>query len=611
MKLYALCAALALTNIAHADTDDASQILQHARAASGGDAWNTVAALHAKGEEHAAGLTAQWQGIDDLHGGRNAQHADFGVFKIAEGFDDREHWRMDRSEAVHALDSTFARSATATDAWLARRGWLRAGADGAMLSAASNRTDAGHTYNVVTATPRNGQPVELWFDAQTGLLARNVRVMPISIQTTRYDDYRDVAGVKLPFAITTDHGEAGEEDRIAIKEYRADTAKAADFARPAPRGDVSIPPKGVTVPLEVDGYVTVEAKLNGKTYAFILDTGGHDIVTPDVVKALGLKSAGAGASGGAGEGTIAEQDTRIARVEIGDAVLSDQHFYVIPLQYNTVERGDRPLLGGILGLEIFERFAVRLDYKSKTLTLKPTQNYRYTGRGTAVPMTFGDDMPLIEATFDGVRGDFAIDTGNGGTMLVQHVWAEQHGLAQKMKAGLETVSYGAGGASRNWASRGARFGVGSHAFDDVVARYAEDAKGSFSSRTEAGNLGTDILAHFTIEFDYAHGKVWLEPESSFAPPPFDRSGLRAYKNKADAFSVVLVGPDTPAAQAGIAKDDEITAVDGVAAQHLSGWDLKRKLRQAPGTRVTLTLTREGKPREVTIELREILRSPKS
>ena len=249
MKLYALCAALALTNIAHADTDDASQILQHARAASGGDAWNTVAALHAKGEEHAAGLTAQWQGIDDLHGGRNAQHADFGVFKIAEGFDDREHWRMDRSEAVHALDSTFARSATATDAWLARRGWLRAGADGAMLSAASNRTDAGHTYNVVTATPRNGQPVELWFDAQTGLLARNVRVMPISIQTTRYDDYRDVAGVKLPFAITTDHGELQGDFGLLFKgPYHCEALMHIPFIwRPAPDADVA--PAEIRVPV--------------------------------------------------------------------------------------------------------------------------------------------------------------------------------------------------------------------------------------------------------------------------------------------------------------------------------------------------------------------------
>jgi len=72
-----------------------------------------------------------------------------------------------------------------------------------------------------------------------------------------------------------------------------------------------------------------------------------------------------------------------------------------------------------------------------------------------------------------------------------------------------------------------------------------------------------------------------------------------------------VTPNTPAAQAGIEKDDEIIAIDGVAAKQLSVWDIKRKLRQAPGTRVALTLSRAGKQREVSIELREILRNPAS
>jgi len=610
MKLHVLAALLALANVAQAESHDAAHVLQRARSVSGGDAWNAIAALHASGEEHAAGLTARWQGVDDLRGGHYVQHSDFGVFKTAEGFDGREHWRQDRSEAVHALDSTFAQTATVTDAWLAQRGWLRAGADGAALSAASSKTDDGHNYDVVTATPRNGQPVELWFDAQTGLLARNVRVMPISLQITRYEDYRDVAGVKLPFAITTGDGEPGNDDRVAIKAYRADKSQAADFARPAVRADASVPAQGSRVTIEVDGYVTVEAKLNDRTYAFILDTGGHNIITPEVVKALGLKSAGAGVSGGAGEGTVAEQDTRIARLQIGDAVMTDQHFYVIPLQYNTVERGDRPVLGGILGLELFERFVVRLDYQSKTLTLKPLAS-KYQGHGTAAPLTFADDMPLIAASFEGNAGDFAIDTGNASTMLIQHVWAEQHGLAAKMKAGLETVSFGAGGASRNWAIRGARFAMGGQTFNDVVARYAEDSKGSFSSRTEAGNLGTDTLAHFTLEFDYAHNKVWLEPEPGFVPPAFDRSGMRAYKDKPEAFSVALVAPGTPAAKAGIEKDDEITAIDGVAAKQLSGWDIRRKLRQAPGTHVALTVAHAGKERTVTLELADILQAPRS
>ena len=42
------------------------------------------------------------------------------------------------------------------------------------------------------------------------------------------------------------------------------------------------------MPVEYDGDVVVEAMLNGQgPFAFILDTGGHDILTPEVAAALG------------------------------------------------------------------------------------------------------------------------------------------------------------------------------------------------------------------------------------------------------------------------------------------------------------------------------------
>src|SRR5262249_58007548 len=122
--------------------------------------------------------------------------------------------------------------------------------------------------------------------------------------------------------------------------------------------------------LAVEGMITITATLNGKRYDFIVDTGGHDILTPDVARALGLEPVGAGASGGSGEGTLAQQDVRVASMQIGGATLRDQHFYVIPLQYDTVERGTKPPLAGILGLELFERLAIRIDYGARTMTLR-------------------------------------------------------------------------------------------------------------------------------------------------------------------------------------------------------------------------------------------------
>lgn len=592
---------------AHAD-ETATALLGRARATGGGAAWDGIGGLRANGIEKASGLSADWRLDLDLRNGRSRQSADFGVVRYAEGFDGHDHWRQDASGGLHDLDSAFAKAATVTDAWLARRGWLRADASGAKLGTPELRREGDKTYAVLGATPRDGQPVELWFDPACARLERSVRTMPISIVSVSYADYRKVDGIELPFSIITRDDAGNGDDAVEIKSYQTRAvAVDGDFARPAQPDDAHVPAAGTTVPLEFTRYPVVEARLDGKgPFAFILDTGGHDIMTPDVARLLGLKAVGSGTSGGAGEGTMTQADVRVGRFEIGDAVMTDQHFFVMPLQYGTIERGTRTPLAGIIGLEVFERFGVRVDYRAKTLTLRPRADYKHIGGGVPLRMTFADDMPLVEAGFEGQRGDFAIDTGNGGSMLVQHVWAERVGLAKRLKSGIEMVSYGAGGASRNWASRVDHFGIAGQDLRHQVARYAEDKHGSFSSRTEAGNIGSDVLAQFTLDFDYAAKQVWFEPSPGWSPPPFDRSGVRAYKERADAFTVVLVGERTPAALAGVQKGDDIIAIDGKPAAQLSGDEWFRKITQAPGTALKLTLRRDGAERFVTLTLRELL-----
>ena len=50
---------------------------------------------------------------------------------------------------------------------------------------------------------------------------------------------------------------------------------------------------------------------------------------------------------------------------------------------------------------------------------------------TALPISFYDDIPLVPATLEGHPGIFAIDTGNSGSLVVQHVWADKVGLTDR------------------------------------------------------------------------------------------------------------------------------------------------------------------------------------
>lgn len=585
-------------------------VLAKARAAMGGTAWEHARSLRAEGRLESSGLQGPWSRIEDLSRGRFAIAADLGVFRVAEGDDGRTHWRQDPSGAVHALNAPFAKSAAITEAWLTRRAWLRPGAEQARIGAAVARTEQDRHYLVIEATPRSGQALgqalELWFDATTHLLDRTVRTMPISVQTVRYRDYRAVAGLRVPFTIESHDAASDSVETMRVDRWSlVKQLESAAFAAPTPPDDTTLDGE-TTVPMELSGFPTVEARLNGRSFHFILDTGGHNILTPAAAEALGVRPVGAGSSGGAGSGQLAQQYVRIDKLEIGAATMRDQHFYVLPLQYGTVERGTREPLAGLLGLELFERFAMRMDYPAKTLTLRKLAGFRYQGKGTAVPISFDDDMPLIEGRINGIPGLIALDTGNSGTTVVQQVWARRHGLAERLKRGVETVSFGAGGASTNWASRIDSLEIGGVVLPKPYARYAEDSAGAFSSRTEAANIGTDALANFVLDIDYARGVIWFEHRPGYVSLPFNRSGLRAVKDEPGAFRVAVVSVGSPAAAAGLMRGDLIVAVDGVAAARMSGHELRDKLIQPVGTQLSLTVRRADDQREVKLTLAEML-----
>jgi photosynthetic reaction center cytochrome c subunit len=92
---------------------------------------------------------------------------------------------------------------------------------------------------VVQGTGSGGALVTLFFDAESGLLVRQVRYVPSPVgrlpTQVDYDDFRDVAGVKLPFKWTVTWLDG--KDTVELKDVRPNVAiDGARFARPpAPR----------------------------------------------------------------------------------------------------------------------------------------------------------------------------------------------------------------------------------------------------------------------------------------------------------------------------------------------------------------------------------------
>jgi hypothetical protein len=358
--------------------------------------------------------------------------------------------------------------------------------------------------------------------------------------------------------------------------------------------------RSAVIPFEDDHRtrIYVPVYLNGKgPFLFELDNGGHNILTTETAEALGLTGAGSFNSTGAGNAVAQSGIARVARIQIGDAVVTDQPMQIREFSASSNDRSPNPPRAGILGLELFERFVVAIDPRARTVTLTPFGAAEQPS-GVAVPLVFTEDAPLISGSYLGLSGDFMLDTGNAGPTIIEDYWARAHGLSERLDKGIPR------GDTK--VSRG-EVGVGPVELpDELVSYYGPAERGSENNKAVAGVYGQPLLSRFKSTYDYSQYRVWLEPLPDAGPVAFDRSGLSLAKTDGGALKVSAVMPGSPADQAGVRADDIISAINDKPSPALSRADAADVLKQIPGTTIALTGTFSGAAGSKTITLRELL-----
>lgn len=580
------------------------------RAASGGSNWHNVAEIAAYGKATISGLRGSARFNDDLRAGRYARRFQIAVMgSSAEIYDGATIWAQDMSGGVRPHDSPYAREQAVTNAYLARRGYFDS-QSAASVTCAGPRLADGHSQVVIRVQPSGGSVADLAIDTRTHLLASTAQREPLDRFIVTYADYRAVDGLVLPFSISSGTAKEPSDDyAFTVTRYRLlRSVSDADFSKPVARHAFRMldGATSTTVPMMLEGrQLMVWASINGRPpMPFILDTGGEAILTTLAAKSLGVAATGAGESGGSGAGTISIAFARVRSVRIGNVELLDQPVIVVPYPYGFYERGKRTPLAGILGLEFFERFAARLDYGDRTVTLTPLSTFR-TARGTPVHFTFESDPnnPMIAAAADEYAGLFGIDTGNSNVLHLYGPFLRRTGLDTRYPGGTAIVGHGTGGANTGRVVTLHRFTIGGHVLRGVDADLTDMKSGAFSAWTQAGNIGFTILSRFIPTFDYARRIMYLAPEHKATPIPPNRSGLSFVKNEPDAFDVVLVKPGSAGVTAGIVAGDRIVAVNGRVAPGVSRADLLAIVTESSGTVVRLRILHSGTAKDVLLTLR--------
>ena len=366
-----------------------------------------------------------------------------------------------------------------------------------------------------------------------------------------------------------------------------------------------------TVPVEFTrNQVRVPVSINGSApFRLVLDTGmpTRGVLLRHSARAdsLALDFAETAHVGGAGSG--GDFATRVApqeRIAIGGLELEDVPVIVLPPESKLLQEVD-----GIIGLELFDRFAVRIDVDRLQLELIEPEAVAPSPESHIVPLRIRDDMPFVEARVTvvdrPVKADLALDTGAGHGLWLNE---GKNGRLEPPAGSIETVlGRGLSGDIHGHIGRVQRLQLGDFTFDGVIALFpVSEHRHPGGVDFRDGFIGAEVLTRFLVTFDYRGKRLLLERGGLFAEPfEHDMSGMVLDFETGETRRINAVLPGSPAAEAGVQPGDALVSIDGKSLAELGANGTSDALTR-DGVSIRVTLERAGERIEKTFTLRRLV-----
>jgi hypothetical protein len=550
---------LAAAAAAQAAVPDPHALFARERVAVGGNAWRGIAALHFTGTVISGGVPSPFQQLTDHRTGWSKSVTRNGSVTDVSGFDGVA-WDF-QGGPVSEQTLPGLRADNVTQGYIARDGWWNAGDPATMSSLGASGGEAG-----VRVTPAGGSPVDVWFDARTGLIDRLVAHTDYGLSTTVTDDYRQTGDVVISYRSVTTDPAGAVTTAVAKTVTPLASITAAQLARPTPVSSGRLA-RGTTgtasFTLSTSPDILVRVRFPQGSLPLIFDSGGGNYVVPEGAKQLALRTAGGLPLEGVGNGSVNAAFASVGTIALGSAELVDQHFVVAPLPYALVHEGRGVTVYGLVGAEFLQSFRTTFDFAASRITFAPFDQPAATPPGAVVePMLSDGAHAYVRASVNGVPGIFLLDTGDNGGITVFRQFVTAHHLLHG--SGLKYLSIGGVGGHLGYeVYRLKSFELGGGLMHAPPVTVSDAAAGAFASRSIAGNIGLRVISRYHITFDFRRQTVTLIPGSGIdAPFHLDRSGLSLNQLDATAFVVLSTVAGGPAAVAGLQAGDRIVAIGG-------------------------------------------------
>jgi hypothetical protein len=223
---------------------------------------------------------------------------------------------------------------------------------------------------------------------------------------------------------------------------------------------------------------------------------------------------------------------------------------------------------------LWSKSIIRQDIKLHDKTA-----FSYSGPGESIPIKLNSaGHPIIEAEVAPIgsapaKGKFVLDVGSSGALALYSPFVSGHNLLGPNLKTIKAIGVGGGGGKVTARiGRVSELKIGRFRISNPITLFVEDKAGAFADPALVGNIGQQIVGKFRLFLDYSHNRIIFEPNESFAKS-FDRAfgGLALVAEGKDyrTFRVAELLENSPGTEAGLQKDDIITAIDGKPAVDLT------------------------------------------
>lgn len=176
---------------------------------------------------------------------------------------------------------------------------------------------------------------------------------------------------------------------------------------------IEIPHKIEAALKVVEGYLITNAKIDGKTRPFIIDSGGTSIILNARYVDPDKLSEEEEFQGASGKGTLSKYFLK--KFEWHGLVVKNKVVGVIDLSHAEKDFG-QPFYG-LIGSEQLAYFTFYINHRKQHITLWrkfPKEDFNITGE---IPFVLQNHLPVIETLVNGRRLKLGLDTGAGALLL--------------------------------------------------------------------------------------------------------------------------------------------------------------------------------------------------